>query len=77
MAQKIKVSRFSAVGEPSPNSGKYVIFAVTAIVLILVGFALGKSTASSSSPASTAVKESFLWATLTTPKVLLQRRRRT
>ena len=53
MAQNIKVARFSAVGEPSPNSGKYVLYGVIALVLVLVGFAIGKTTTSSKTAPST------------------------
>lgn len=49
MAKKIKVSRFSAVGEPSPDSGKKILFVVAAIVLLLAGFTLGKVTSNKSS----------------------------
>lgn len=49
MAKKIKVTRFSAAGEPSPDSGKRALLIIGAIVLILVGFTLGKITSSRSS----------------------------
>lgn len=49
MAKKIKVTRFSAPGEPSPNAGKKVLLIVAAVVLILAGFTLGKATNTSSS----------------------------
>lgn len=46
MAKKIKVTRFSAVGEPSPDTGKRVLYVVGVIVLLLAGFTLGKVTTS-------------------------------
>lgn len=46
MAKKIKVTRFSAQGEPSPNAGKYALIALAAVVLLIAGFLVGKSTSS-------------------------------
>lgn len=55
MSKKVKVSRFSAPGEPSPNSGKYVMFALAALVLILTGFTIGKVTTSRSKDTNSAI----------------------
>jgi hypothetical protein len=48
MAKKIKVTRFSAPGEPSQNTGKYALIALAAVVLLIAGFLVGKTTSSSS-----------------------------
>ena len=62
MAQKVKVSRFgSANNAPSSSSGKYMLFALAAVVLLLVGFTVGKTFSSSKTriKIETANKESI------------------
>lgn len=49
MAKKIKVARFSAPGEPSPDAGKKVLFVIGIIAILVAGFTLGKATTSKSS----------------------------
>lgn len=53
MVKKVKVSRFSAGNEPSPNSGKYALYALAALVILIAGFALGKVTTSSKTSVQT------------------------
>lgn len=52
MARKIKVSRYSSMEGPSPDSAKRAIFIVLGVILLISGFAFGRITDSGGSDTS-------------------------
>jgi hypothetical protein len=55
MSRKVRVPRYTPAGTPSPNTGKFVLFGAAALVILLIGFTIGKATSSSKS--ETVVRE--------------------
>lgn len=53
MAKKVRTLRYSQAGTPSPNTGKYVLFGLVALVILIIGFSIGKATSSSKTKTTT------------------------
>lgn len=65
MTNKIKVTRFNAVNAPSEGSGRKIIMVVLGIVLLISGFALGRTFSPSKSSSVNTEKSSAISETKT------------